>query len=175
VIDAILIGAFVIHGLQPGPLLFQNHPETVQGLLGAYLVSNLIMAIVMLAGIRWIARLGGVSKLRLAPIILLCCVAGSYCTGNRLFDVWIMVAFGVVGLILERYRIPPAPLVIGFVLAPLAEENLAAGLMIHGGSYAPLFYSPFPIICFCLAALLIILSVKALTKTAPPAETDGAE
>ncbi|MDF2374693.1 MAG: tripartite tricarboxylate transporter permease [Verrucomicrobiales bacterium] len=175
VIDAILIGAFVIHGLQPGPLLFQNHPETVQGLLGAYLVSNLIMAIVMLAGIRWIARLGGVSKLRLAPIILLCCVAGSYCTGNRLFDVWIMVAFGVVGLILERYRIPPAPLVIGFVLAPLAEENLAAGLMIHGGSYAPLFYSPFPIICFCLAALLIILSVKALTKTAPPAETNGAE
>ncbi|MDF1655983.1 MAG: tripartite tricarboxylate transporter permease [Verrucomicrobiales bacterium] len=174
VIDAILIGAFVIHGLQPGPLLFQNHPETVQGLLGAYLISNVIMALVMLAGVRWIARLGNVSKVRLAPIILLCCIAGSYCTGNRLFDVWIMVSFGVLGIFLEKFRIPPAPLVIGFVLAPLAEENLAAGLMIHGGSYTPLFTTPFPLICFSVAALLIILSVKALTKTAPPAEADRA-
>ncbi|MEM6915807.1 MAG: tripartite tricarboxylate transporter permease, partial [Verrucomicrobiota bacterium] len=108
VIDAILIGAFVIHGLQPGPLLFQNHPETVESLLAAYLVSNLIMAVVMLGCIRWIARLGSLSKVRLAPVILLCCVAGSYCTGNRLFDVWVMVAFGVVGLLLSRFRIPLA-------------------------------------------------------------------
>lgn len=167
VIDAILIGAFVIHGLQPGPLLFQNHPETVQGLLGAYLVSNLVMAIAMLLGIRWIAKLGKISKVRLAPVILLCCVAGSYCTGNRLFDVWVMVAFGVLGILMQRYRIPPAPLVIGFVLTPLAEENLSAGLMIHGGSYLPLFTSPFPVICLSVAVVLTTISLKALKKTAP--------
>lgn len=174
VIDAILIGAFVIHGIQPGPLLFQNHPETVEGLLGAYLISNLVMAAVMFAGIRWIARLGTVSKVRLAPVILLCCIAGSYCTGNRLFDVWVMATFGVLGLFLERYRIPPAPLVIGFVLAPLAEEHLAAGLMIHNGSYAPLVTTPFPVICILVAGLLIAFSMKAITKTAPPERSGGA-
>ncbi len=157
----------MIHGLQPGPLLFQNHPETVQGLLGAYLISNLVMALAMLVGIRWIAKLGKISKVRLAPVILLCCVAGSYCTGNRLFDVWVMVAFGVLGLVLQRYRIPPAPLVIGFVLTPIAEENLSAGLMIHGGSYLPLVTTPFPIICLTIAAVLTGVSLRALKKTAP--------
>ncbi|MEM6916609.1 MAG: tripartite tricarboxylate transporter permease, partial [Verrucomicrobiota bacterium] len=150
---------------------FQNHPETVESLLAAYLVSNLIMAVVMLGCIRWIARLGSLSKVRLAPVILLCCVAGSYCTGNRLFDVWVMVAFGVVGLLLSRFRIPLAPLVIGFVLAPVAEENLSAGLMIHGGSYLPLLTTPFPLFCLFLSSLLVFLSVRALTKTAPPGKT----
>ncbi|MDF1823731.1 MAG: tripartite tricarboxylate transporter permease [Verrucomicrobiales bacterium] len=167
VIDAILIGAFVIHGLQPGPLLFQNHPETVQGLLIAYLISNLVMALVMMIGIRWIARLGSISKVRLAPVILLCCIAGSYCTGNRLFDVWVMIAFGLLGLFMQRYRVPPAPLVIGFVLTPLAEENLSAGLMIHGGSYLPLITTPFPLLCLTIAGVLTVFSLIALKKTAP--------
>ncbi len=174
VIDAILIGAFVIHGLQPGPLLFQNNPETVEGIFSSYIVANLLMALVMLLAIKWIALLGGVSKTRLAPVILLCCIAGSYCTGNRIFDVWVMVAFGVLGLVMERYRIPPAPLVIGFVLAPLAEENLAAGLMIHGGSYLPLLTTPFPLTCFGIAGILIFLSIKALTKTASSVENGEA-
>jgi len=156
VIDAILLGAFIVHGLQPGPLLFENHPGTVHALIGAYLVSNVVMAALMLATARWIAPLGRVPRFRLAPIIVVCCVIGCYSLAHRMFDVWVMIGFGLLGLLLTRWRIPLAPFVIGFVLAPLAEENLSAGLMASGGNYLPLLTRPFPLVCWTLTVLLIV-------------------
>jgi putative tricarboxylic transport membrane protein len=160
VVDAILLGAFIMHGLQPGPLLFQNHPETVESLIGAYLVSNVVMVILMLATARWIAKLARIDKVRLAPCILVCCVVGAFCIGNRMFDVWVMVGFGLLGLLFQRWKIPPAPFVIGFVLTPVAEENLSGGLMQSGGSYLPLFQSPFSLTCLVLGSLLLLLSLR---------------
>ncbi|MDF1859750.1 MAG: tripartite tricarboxylate transporter permease [Verrucomicrobiales bacterium] len=160
VVDAILLGAFIMHGLQPGPLLFQNHPETVESLIGAYLVSNVVMVILMLAMARWIAKLARIDKVRLAPCILVCCVVGAFCIGNRMFDVWVMVGFGLLGLLFQRWKIPPAPFVIGFVLTPVAEENLSGGLMQSGGSYRPLFQSPFSLACLVLGSILLLLSLR---------------
>lgn len=168
VVDAVLLGAFIIHGLQPGPLLFENHPDTVDSLIHSYLISNVVMIAVMLVSARWIARLASVSKVRLAPIIIVCCVVGCYALGNRMFDVWVMVGFGFVGLLLQQWNIPLAPFVIGFVLAPLAEENLASGLMASGGSYLPLVTRPFALVCLFVTMALLFVSIRKRKKAPPP-------
>jgi len=155
VVDAILLGGMVIHGLQPGPLLFDQNPEIVHGIMATFFIANLAMAAFMFSGARWIARLASVPKRWLIPVILVFCVLGSYALANRMFDVWIMLIFGLVGIWMERWRIPPAPFVIGFVLAPLAEENLAAGLMSSGGSWSPLVTRPISLI-FVLLGLSIV-------------------
>jgi putative tricarboxylic transport membrane protein len=163
VIDAILLGAFVIHGLQPGPMLFVNDPEIVHAITGSYFWANIVMAALMLISMRWMTRLATIPKHFLLPLILIFCVLGSYALANRFFDVWVMIGFGVFGYFLERFRIPLAPFVIGFVLAPLAEENLYAGLMQSGGSYAPVLTRPISLV-FMISGL-IMLGVSVFRKS----------
>ena len=89
-------------------------------------------------------------------------MVGSYALANRIFDVWVMLAFGALGLLLEKYRIPLAPLVLGFVLAPLAEEHLVIGLMMSGGGLASLFTRPVSAVLLIVA--IVILVVPFLRK-----------
>jgi putative tricarboxylic transport membrane protein len=158
VIDAILLGAFVIHGLQPGPMLFVNDPEVVHAITGSYLWANVAMLGLMLVSVRWMARLATIPKHLLLPLILIFCVLGSYALANRFFYVWVMFGFGVAGYFFDRFRIPLAPFVIGFVLAPLAEENLYAGLMQSGGAYWPILTRPISLV-FVLAGAAMLIAV----------------
>ncbi|MEM7696940.1 MAG: tripartite tricarboxylate transporter permease [Verrucomicrobiota bacterium] len=151
VIDAILLGAFVIHGLQPGPLLFENSSEIVSAISWSYLIANGVMVAAMLLGLGWIYRITRIPSWVLAPLILVCCVVGSYAFANRMFDVWVMVGCGVLGMILNRWRVPLAPLVLGFVLLPLAESNLVKAIAIGDGRI-----SAFSITIFSLTAILVI-------------------
>ena len=157
VIDAILLGALVIHGLQPGPLLIQQNPLSVQAVIATVLLANLFVFFLMTFGIRWIGRAARQPRWILIPSILTCCVVGSYALANRFFDVWVMLAFGLFGALMERFKIPLAPFVIGFVLAPLGEEHLGAGLMQSGGSYWPLITRP-------ISAALLFVSAVLLTR-----------
>ena len=155
VIDAILLGALVIHGIQPGPLLFKTNPDAVYTIMGTVLLANIFMFIFMVLAARWLAKMMYVPKAYLIPIVLVFCVVGSFALNNRMFDVWIMLAFGLIGFGLERARVPLAPFVIGFVLARGAEEKFGAGLMASGGSYAPLFDFTRPAPYFLLASLFL--------------------
>ena len=111
---------------------------------------------------RWIAHLTVVPRWLLVPVILSFCVVGAYALANRMFDVWVMLAFGLIGWALERCRVPLAPLVIGFVLAPIAEEHLTAGLMQSGGSITPMLTSPISLIfCSMPTATLIWTLVRS--------------
>lgn len=159
VIDAILLGAFVIHGLQPGPLLFQNNPDVVYTISAGYLLANLLMCGFMLLTARWLVRLTQIPKGLLIPVLFVFCVLGSYALANRMFDVWVMLGFGGLGLLFHRLSIPAAPFVIGFVLSPIAEENLCAALMSSGGSWSVLVTSP-------PAAVLLIASAATLLLVA---------
>ena len=158
VIDAILLGAFVIHGLQPGPMLVQSDPLAVQTIIGSMLIANLLTFVLLLFGVRFMIRAAYVPNYLLVPVVLVFCVIGSYALANRMFDVWVMFAFGAIGFGLESLRIPIAPLVIGFVLAPIAEEHLSAGLMQSGGSISPLFQQP-------ISLALCLIAVGMLTWT----------
>lgn len=166
VIDAILLGALVIHGLQPGPLLFSQHPETVYVIMGTMFLANIFMLGFMLLSVGWLSKLAAIPKAYLLPVILTFCVIGSFALGNRIFDVWVMLGFGLLGWALERMKIPLAPFVIGFVLAPIAEEHLCAGLMQTGGSYWPLVTRPISLtFCLCAALLLVFSIVRQFPKT----------
>lgn len=156
VIDAILIGALVIHDLQPGPLLFQNSPEIAYGVIAAALVANFIMVAVMFLGVRPIASIAGIPKGYLYPTIIVCCVIGTYSLGNNLFDVWVMFGFGIIGYIFRRGGFPIGPFVLGYILAPLAERELRSGLMLYDGSLSPLFTRPISLTFIVITLLLVM-------------------
>lgn len=156
VIDAILLGAFVIHGLQPGPLLFENSPEVVSVIVWSYLFANLLMAVVMYLGLGGLSKLIHVPNYLLVPLVLTFSVVGSFALRNQMFDVWVMLIFGGVGLILDKLRIPLAPVVLGFVLAPIAEQNLVTGLMSTGGHAWPLLTRPISLIFLLISVGLLV-------------------
>jgi len=155
VTEAILIGALTIHNLQPGPLLFQNAPEIAYGIIAAYLVANVLMLMMMWGAVRYIAQIVRLPRSGLMAVILVFCVTGSYAVNSSFTDVWVMVAFGVVGLGLEYCRVPLGPFVIGFVLSPIAEEQLRASLMMSDGNVAEILTRPYALLFLALAVLTL--------------------
>jgi len=160
VIDAILLGAFVIHGLQPGPLLFSQNPQAVHVIMGSMLLANILMFGMMWISIRWLAKLADIPRWLLIPTVLVFCVVGSFALGNRMFDVWVMLAFGGIGLVMDLFKLPLAPFVIGFVLSPLAEEHFCAGLMQSNGSYLPLVTRPVSLTFLVVAVGVLVWSLR---------------
>ncbi|MEM1294553.1 MAG: tripartite tricarboxylate transporter permease [Verrucomicrobiota bacterium] len=157
VVEAVLLGALIVHGLQPGPRLFEESPDMVYTIMGAMVIANVVMAVVMFGAMRYLARLTRIPRAYLLPIILCFCVIGSFALGSRLFDVWVMLGFGLLGFALEAKRIPLAPFVIGFVLGPIAEKNLSLGLQASNGSFAPIFTRPISLIFFLVALVMLFL------------------
>jgi len=156
VVEAILIGALIIHNLQPGPLLFTTNPEVAYGVIASYLVANIIMVVIMLAAVGYIARLMYLPRAYLLTAILLFCVVGTFALNNRFFDVWVMLAFGLIGFGLEFAKVPLGPFVIGFVLSPIAEEQLRAGMMAAEGNALALFGRPFAATFFVISVLTLL-------------------
>jgi len=177
VIDAILLGAFVIHGLQPGPLLFANNPEVVYTISASYLFANVVMGGFMLLSARWLVRLTQIPKAYLIPAILTFCVLGSYAISNRMFDVWVMLTFGLIGLGFDRLTIPSAPFVIGFVLSPIAEKSMCTALMAEGGSWMVFLTTPMSatllVISTCICLAVFVAGILAARRTSQ--ETDAAK
>ncbi|MCH2388854.1 MAG: tripartite tricarboxylate transporter permease, partial [Opitutales bacterium] len=159
VIDAILLGGLLIHGLQPGPLLFQQNPDIVYTIMGAMFVANIFMFVFMVFAARYLARLADIPRALLMPAILVFCIIGSFALSTRMFDVWTMLIFGLLGFGFERAKIPLAPFVIGFILAPVAEENLSVGLMASNGSYLPIIQSPFSLIFVVCSIVLLSIPI----------------
>lgn len=155
VIDALLISALMIHSIQPGPLLFVQDPELVWGMITAALVANFLMLVMMIALVVPLSRLAKLPKSWLMPCIIVFSVVGAYAVSNRAFDVWVVLGFGLLGFLLNRARIPLGPFIIGFILAPIAEGKLRAGLMATDGDWSPLWTEP-------LTASLLLISVALL-------------
>lgn len=158
VVDAILLGGLVIHGLQPGPLLFRNEPEFVHAIFIAVLIANLLMLLMMFSATRWIARIATVPKHILLPPLAVMCVVGTFSFANSWDTVIVMFIFSAVGFVLERHNYPLAPFVIGFILAPIAESSFRAATMFTDGAILPLLYAPVPIIAFIVIVIMAILN-----------------
>jgi putative tricarboxylic transport membrane protein len=156
VIDAVLLGALLVHGVQPGPLLFVNRPDVAYTIMAACLVSNVVMFIVMTGAVGFIAKIMYMHRGYMLPAIFVLCVIGTYSLTNTMFDVWVMLIFGLIGYGLERAGVPLGPFVIGFILAPIAEASLRSGLMISGGSYLPIISRPFSLIFVLLSLAMLV-------------------
>jgi putative tricarboxylic transport membrane protein len=155
VIDVFLMSAMMIHGIQPGPLLFEQHASIVYVVIAACLLSSVLMLGQMYLMIPFLRRVLDVPRQFVLPLIMVFCVVGVFASSNRMFDVWIMLGFGVLGFLMERGGLPLGPFVIGFILAPIAESRLRQGLMMTDGSYLPLVSQPLTFSLMLLAVLLL--------------------
>jgi len=156
VIDVLLLGALIIHDLTPGPLLFRDSPQIVYAIIAAAFVANVAMFVIMLFSTPLIARIMHVSRGYLLPPIVVFCVIGAFAQGNRLFDVWLMLGFGLLGFVMASARVPVGPFVIGYILAPIAEVQLRSGLMLYDGSLWPLVTRPISCLFLVVAAATLL-------------------
>ena len=157
---ALLLGGLTIHGLNPGPLLFDTEAELVYGIFAICLVANLLMVMAEYGGIKIFARVLTVPKYILMPIILVLCVVGAFGLNNRLFDVWAILAFGILAYILEKFSFPLTPIILGFILGPMIETNLRRGLIASKGSYLPFVTSPISAVFLAVSVLVVAFAVR---------------
>lgn len=162
--DSVLLGALAIHNLAPGPMLYLHHPEIVHAVLASHLVSHIMMFVFMTAGVLLFARLMLISRVWIFPSIFVVCVLGAYTVNAQMFDVWVMLAFGLIGFGLEYCRVPLAPFVVGMVLAPLAESSLRTGLMAADGDITALFQRPIAVTFLVVALAALAWSLRPKTS-----------
>lgn len=157
VVTAIILGGFLIHGIQPGPLLFEQQENLVYGLFGMLIVANVFMLLIGWFGIKLFGRIIDVPKNVLLPIIAAFSFFGSYALSNNIFDVWTVLVFGVIGYLLERYQYPLAPFILGMVLGPLIESNLRRTIIESGQDYSVFFTRPISGVFITLTIISIML------------------
>ncbi len=156
-VDVLLLTALTIHSIQPGPLLFVNSGDLAHGLIAAYLIATLAMAVFILLTSSWIATIARVGLYYLLPVIVVASVVGAFAMDGTAMSLWVMLIFGVLGFVMERLEYPLAPFAIAFVLGPIAEAKLRTGLQITAGDWSPLYSRPIPLILFGLALLVLAL------------------
>jgi len=129
-VTALMMGALIIHGVQPGPMLIHRHPEIYWGVIASFYVGNVMLLILNLPLIKiWVQFLRIPYRI-LFPLILLLCVVGTYSTNLNIFDVWVMIVFGVLGYFLRKRDYELAPFILALVLGPLFEQSLRQSLIL---------------------------------------------
>lgn len=156
-ITAVLLGALLIQGLTPGPLLFVENADFIYSVFVAFLVANLINLAVSLAGIRFIVQVLRIPKTLLLPLIATLCVLGSYAIRNSLFDSYVMIFFGVLGYVMRRFGFPVVPMLLAMVLGETMEQHLRLSLIISRGDPSTFITHP-------ISAAFLVLALFSLTS-----------
>jgi len=164
-VTAVLLGALTIQGLQPGPLLFSDHPEVVNSIFASVLVANVVMLITGLTLATLIARIASIRKTILVPVIAIFSLLGAFASEGSLIHMRIAILFGIIGYILERNGFPLAPIALAIVMGTLAEKNFRTALIRAEGSYSIFFGSPISIFFLAIAVASIIYSLYTQIKS----------
>jgi putative tricarboxylic transport membrane protein len=159
---AIMLAALILYGLQPGPLLFQDHKDFVWTVIGSMYIGNVVLLILNLPLVGLWAKISVMPYKYLGPVILGVCLIGSYSSRNTMFDVWVMLIAGFIGYIMRKTHWPLAPLILGFVLGPMVEEALRQSLSLGG----PLIFFKRPIaaVLMFFAVFVVVISVYYLRR-----------
>jgi putative tricarboxylic transport membrane protein len=163
VVQALLFAALMIQGIQPGPFLIIDHPDVFWGLVASMYLGNVMLLIINLPLLGLWVQLLRVPQWLLLPFILLFCIIGVYSINNSLFDVGVMMLFGVLGYLLDEFDFELTPLVLTFVLGPIFERSLRQSLTLSKGSFSIFFNRPLSLGLLILACL-VILSYFLLKK-----------
>ena len=153
---AALIGGLMIHGLQPGPLLFTNAPETVGAIMILFLVCNLLMYVMEIGLMKVFVKMVHIPKYLLFPFIIMCCVLGVYALNNRTFDIWVLIIFGIVGYLLVEAKVALSPVIMGYLMGSTFETNFRRALIGSNGSFGGMLRRPIAVV-FIIAALLFVV------------------
>jgi TctA family transporter len=171
---ALMVGAMTIHSIQPGPQVMTSNPALFWGLIASMWVGNLMLVILNLPLIGIWVKLLKVPYRVLYPAILLFCAIGVYTTNNTTFDVVQTAFFGFIGVLFVKLECEPAPLLLGFVLGPMMEENLRRALLISRGDGTVFLTRPISLAMLVMAALLLLLIIApAFRKTREEAFQEG--
>ena len=172
---AILFGAFMLHGLTPGPRLFQDNPKFVWAVIASMYIGNIILLILNLPLARIWAKVAYIPYKILYPMIIVFCVIGAYSVNNSLWDVGIMMLFGIIGFFMKKLGIPMAPAVLTFVLGDQIEQALSQTLTISGGSMLIFFQRPICIGIISIITVIIAVSVYSKLKNKGLSVVDDTE
>ena len=172
IVTAVMLGAFMMHNLTPGPLLFQENIVTVYAIYIGIMITSFLMFVSGIWCIRAFAKIVHIPKSVLFPIILLVCCYGSFSINNSMFDVLVMGLLGIMGYALAVFKFPEAPLLVAFVLGPLFEDNLRRSLIISHGSPGIFFSSVICWIFFVLTLLSLGYTVWMIMRKRRAMPTD---
>lgn len=164
IITAVILGAFMIHGLRPGPLLFVDNLPLIYALFMGIMLSSVYLFVVGKFAIRAISRVAEVPKRVLYPIVLVSCFFGVFAINSNMFDLLVMLLVGCVGYLMLVMRFPAAPFLIAFILGPMLENNFRQSLILSDGSLGILFRSAICWIFWGLTALAIVFVVNSRRK-----------
>ena len=161
---AVLMAAMLIHGIRPGPMIMIENPTFVYDVVAMMMFATIGILVYGLTLTNVLIKVLMVPKPIILPIIFVLCVVGSYAISQRLFDVWVMLAFGVLGYALRRLQYPVAPLVLGMVLGDLMEKGFRRGLVLSDGELLPFFTRPISAVIWITIVLVILLKIPAVGR-----------
>jgi putative tricarboxylic transport membrane protein len=153
---AVLLGAMLIHGVRPGPLIMVEFPNFIYEVVAMVLLSTTAMMILGLSMVRGLVKVLAIPRQKLMPIIFVLCVVGSFAIQARLFDVGVMIVFGILGFLLREMEYPMAPLVLGIILGDMLDKNLRRSLVLSNGDLTPFFTRPICLGLFIVTVFVIV-------------------
>lgn len=161
---AVLMAAMIIHGVQPGPMLMVNQPQFAYDVVAITLAATLAILVFGLFLVRpllWVLR---VPRAIIMPVVFVLCVLGAYAIASRVFDIWVMLAVGVVCFVLRRRGYPVAPFVLGLVLGDIVDKSLRRGLVIADGDLTPFFTRPIAGVLAAIAITTVLLQFRVVRR-----------
>ena len=159
---AVLLAAMFIHGVRPGPLIMIEFPGFIFEVVAMIFAASLGVLILGLLLTRPLLLILQVSRERLMPVIFVLCTIGSFAIASRLFDVWVMLGFGIAGFVLRQLKCPMAPLVLGIVLGDILDKNFRRSMVLSDGSIEPLFTRPISAVLATITIAVICLAIPAI-------------
>jgi putative tricarboxylic transport membrane protein len=163
-VTAVLLGAFVMQGLQPGPMLYKEHMDIVYQIFASMMLAQFAMQFIGMAGIQFFARVIMVDRSILTPSIFVLSAVGAFAMRANIFDVYTTLAFGALGYIMSRYDYPLSPILLALILGPMAEANLRRAMVISGGDPSILVSRPIAVALMVCAVVSLILSIRGHQK-----------
>ena len=157
---AVMLGAFMMHGIVPGPLLFRDHTVEVYTIILGLFLANVFMCILGYAGLRLFAKIPSIPMPALLPIVFIFCFVGTFALNNNVDDIYFMIITGVVGYVLIKLGFSAPPIILGLILGQIMEQNLARSLTLSNGSFTIFFKRP--IACTLLVIAILTLFVPSI-------------
>ncbi|HOZ65973.1 MAG TPA: tripartite tricarboxylate transporter permease, partial [Burkholderiaceae bacterium] len=162
---ALMVGAMTIHNIQPGPQVMTSNPELFWGLIASMWIGNAMLIVLNLPLIGIWIKLLSVPYRWLFPAIVLFCAIGVYSTNNNTFDIWMVAIFGFIGYVFIKLGMEPAPLLLGFILGPMMEENLRRALLLSRGDWSVFLTRGLSLSLLLVAlALLAVVMLPSMKK-----------
>lgn len=164
-VTAILLGGLILHGITPGPLLFSTKADLVYSIFAILIVANFAMLAIEFWGMRVFVNILKVKKQYLLPIIIVLCAVGAFANNHRVFDVWVLLVFGIIGFAMEKNGFSLTPFIMGFILCPIIEEYFRKGVSYSRGSYLPFITRPISGIFIALAVFTFVYTLIKMLRT----------